>query len=117
MSGYRQSSFDPNAGGDYGPPLRPFNKVQWAGAAFVTLGIAVMLATIAGNLGWISGSRDWLPVGTSFCALGTILINTRRKTLTPEQTEAQRRRGMIAVAIAFAVCAIVAMAIIYFKGA
>ena len=117
MSGYRgRSSFDPNAGGDYGRPLRPFNKWQWAGVAFDVVGVAILLAAMAGNMGWISGTKDLFPAGMSFAALGTLLINSRRETLTPEQTARQRRRGLVAIAVALAACAIGLTVIIYSKG-
>ena len=117
MSGYRESSFDPSAGGDYGPPLRPFNGVQWVGVGCVAIGVAVLLATVAGRLGLFAkdAAPDMLPMGTSFAALGTVLINSRRSpgSLTPEI----RRRRILIVAAAAAVCAIAAVAVIYFSGA
>ena len=39
MSGYRdRSNFDPNVSSDYGPPMRPYNWVQWTGIGLIALG-------------------------------------------------------------------------------
>ena len=114
MSGYRQSSFDPSAGFDEGRPLRPFNQLQWAGVAVIVVGIAAILATIAGRFGLdVGDTTDWLPMGTTFCALGTVLINTRRAPLSP----ATKRRRMLIVLAAAALCALTAVLIYYFQGA
>jgi hypothetical protein len=117
VSGYRESSFDPSAGGDYGPPLRPFNRVQWTGVGFIAFGVGLMLAAVAGTLGLFArrAGADMLPMGTTFAALGTVLINSRR---SPASLSADtRRRRTVIFAVALAVGAITAGAIIYFKGA
>jgi len=117
MSSYRQSSFDPNAGASADSrPMRPFNWVQWVGAGFVVAGILVMLAVILGRLGWLPiDTKDMVPMVTSLCVLGTVLINSRRETI--QTTPEAKRRRVIIILIAFAVCAIVAGAVIYFQGA
>jgi uncharacterized membrane protein YidH (DUF202 family) len=115
MSGYRdRSGFDPNATGD-SRPARPFNIWQWLGVGLVIAGILVMLAVIAGRFGLTPGTRDMLPVGTSLCILGTVLINSRREAV--QLAPATRRRRLLIILVAAALCALVAALIFYFKGA
>ena len=119
MAGYRDTSnYDPFAGTEYGRPLKPFNKWQWAGVGMGVAGALVMLGSLAVRLrGMAVDTADWLPMGTTLCAFGAVLINSRRATLTPEETAARRRRGLVVVAVAFLFMAIAAAAVIYFKGA
>ncbi len=118
MSGYRQHSFDPNAGGDYGRPLRPFNGWQWLGVAFIVIGAAVFLAVTASKLGWIGpGLKDSFPAATSLLLIGTLFVNSRRERLTPEDSAGKRRQALIALAVALIACAVGAALILYFKGA
>ena len=116
MSGYREPSFDPNAGGDYGPPLRPFNKVQWIGAGLGTVGVLVMLAALAANFHLFRAeTKDWLPMGTSFCALGTVLINSRRQ---PGRLRSETvRKRMVILAVGLMVFAAALITILLIKGA
>ena len=117
MSGYSESSFDPNPGASRDSrPARPFNWVQWIGAALVVAGAAVIVAAFLSRLGWLPPQvHDWLTSGTAFCVLGTVLINSRRQDV-PFTPEARRRR-LIIVATAAAVCALAAITIFYLKGA
>lgn len=116
MSGYRQSSFDPSAGGDYGPPLRPYNWVQWTGVGFLFVGIAIMVAYLAGRLGWISKLLDSPTPGTAFVLLSVVLVNSRRQQLTAEQSARQRQRALVAILIGLVACALGLAAVFYFKG-
>ena len=115
MSGYRQHSFDPNAGGDYGPPMRPFNWVQWLGIVSLFVGIAIDLAYIGVKLGLLAVPLDSPTPGTAFVLIAIPLISSRREpgTLSPET----KRRRTIILAVALAVCVAVAAVVIYFKGA
>ena len=115
MAGYRQHSYDPLAGGEYGPPLRPFNWVQWLGAASLGVGLAIMLAYVAGKLGLLPTLLDSPTPGTAFVLISIPLINSRREAV-PLSPETIRRRSLIFIA-ALAVCAVVAALVIYFKGA
>jgi len=116
MAGYREHSFDPNAGGDYGPPLRPFNKWQWVGVAVGSIGVLAMLAALAGSFHLIrADTKDWVPVATSFCALGSVLINSRRQP--GGFTSETRRKRMVIVAVGFMVFAAAAITIFLVKGA
>lgn len=99
------------ATGESSRPMRPFNAVQWIGVGLVGAGIAVMLAVVAGRFGLVPTTRDSLPMGTAFCVLGTVLINTRREAV-PVTPETKRRR-LIVIGIALAVCAIVAAAVFF----
>jgi hypothetical protein len=114
---YRQSSFDPSAGGDYGPPLRPYNWVQWTGVGFMGAGFVLLGGYLAARAGWIAlDTKDtFVLLGTNLCMCGSILVSSRRQpgTLSPET---KRRRSQIILAAA-AICALVAADIIYFKGA
>jgi hypothetical protein len=118
MSGYRQSSFDPNAGGAYGRPLRPFNRWQWIGVGLVVAGIAVMIAVMAGSFGLVPKSaEDILPMGTSLSLIGALLVNSRREMLSPEETAAQRRKNLMGAVVGLAVSLILLAAILISKGA
>jgi drug/metabolite transporter (DMT)-like permease len=116
VSGYRESSFDPNAS-DYGPPLRPFNRWQWIGAGIGGMGILIMLAALAGGFFHLirADTKDWLPMGTSFCALGTVLISSRRQPgrLRSETT----RKRMVILAVGLMVFAAALITILLIKGA
>lgn len=118
MAGYRQSSFDPNAGGNYGRPLRPFNNWQRLGVALVVVGallvVALMIKRIAAP---DHATDDWIPASTSIVILGSVLVNSRREELTPEQCARQRRRVLIVAAFGLAACALGFAAVFYFKGA
>ena len=116
MSGYRdRSGFDPNAGGDYGPPLRPFNWVQWTGVASLFVGAAIMLAYIGGSIGVYRRLLDSPTPGTAFVLIAIPLISSRRERGTLS-AETKHRRTII-LAAALAVCVAVAAFVIYFKGA
>jgi hypothetical protein len=114
---YRQTTFDPNAGGDYGPPRRPFNWVQWTGVGFVFLGVLGYLLYFAEKFGWIDiGLHDAAPF-ISLPLIGAALINSRRQPISPEQATANRRRALIVAAVGLVACAVGLAAIFYFKGA
>jgi hypothetical protein len=119
MTGYRQSSFDPNAYEQPGAPLRPFNAFQWLGVAIASLGVLLFLVQIAGRFGWIP---DWFgDVSSSAVMLtliGTLFINSRRERGTQvgsEQLVRNRRILLITVAILAAVLG--AALVIQFTGA
>ena len=117
MSGYREHNFDPYAYEQPGRPLRPFNWVQWTGVAFEALGLGLMLAHLAGQIGWIApffGSS----FGFAAMIIGLALINSRREPGTQigsEQLARNRRVLLITVAIVAAI--IGAAAVIEFSGA
>jgi hypothetical protein len=116
VSGYRdRSGFDPMAGGSYGPPLRPYNWVQWTGIAFMGIGILAVGAYILGRTGLLPNRFDDVFPGIMLLGIGSMLINSRRQDvpLTPEA----RRRNAIIIALALAVSIAVAALVIYFKGA
>ena len=114
MGGYREASFHPSTGGpEYGRPLRPFNKWQWTGIAFMALGVGVMLSVFAARLGWIRQTGDLLPLGSTLCIFGGLLVGSRREVLSPEESASHQRRALIG---ALAICAVVGV-ILYFSGA
>ena len=117
MAGYRdRSGFDPMAGGSYGPPLRPYNWVQWVGVAIGLLGIAIILVYLGGRVGVIPTLLDSPSPGFALPMIGAMLVNSRRQEvpLSPET----KRRNTIVLAIGLAVCvAAAALVIIYSKGA
>jgi hypothetical protein len=116
MSGYREHSFDPNAGGDFGPPLRPFNKFQWVGVGFLIFGVVAMLATLAASFHLIrTDTKDWLPVATMLCAFGSVLINSRRQ---PGGLRSEtRRKRMVILAVGLMVFGAALITILVIKGA
>jgi len=117
MSGYKQSSYEPNHWEPQGPPLRPYNRVQWTGVALVFVGIAVDLLYLAGRLGWIPKLVDEPVIAIGPLMLGVVLVNSRRQPISPEQCARQRRRALIVAAVGVVACAVGLAAIFYFKGA
>ena len=112
MSGYRQSSFDPEAYQTMGKPLRPFNWVQWTGVAVQTVGIALMLVDFAEMVGWLPQWADMPPFAAiMLLIIGVSLINSRREPsvdVTPEQRAANRRLLLITIAICAAILGLAA---------
>ena len=106
MAGYRDtSSYDPYAGGDYGPPLRPYNWVQWVGVAFIAVGTIWALAFLLGQAGVIPKILGKSPQPfTTFPLIGVVLVNSRRRPLGSAE-EAQRRRNYRAMLITVAIVA------------
>lgn len=49
--GYRTHQFDPNAYEEQGPPLRPYNWVQWTGVAIASVGVGLFAAYLLGKIG------------------------------------------------------------------
>ncbi len=102
MSGYRQSSYDPEAYQQMGKPLRPFNWVQWAGVVLAVIGIAIDLVYYAGRFGWIASVIDRSSAATPLLLAGIVLIHSRRepdRDVTPDQRAANRRLLIIIAAI------------------
>ena len=84
MSSYREHSFDPNAWEPQGPPARPYNQVQWIGAAFGGLAVVAFLVDVAGQLGWVphyfGEDSTWIVV---LCGcMAVLLVNSRRAPAT-----------------------------------
>ena len=99
MASYREHNFDPNAYEQPGPPLRPYNWVQWTGVALEVIGLGLFLAHLAGRIGWIEplvGSG----VGLVPMIVGVLLVYSRRQSdtlVTPEQQERNKRTLVITV--------------------
>ena len=118
---YRQHSYDPNAYEVMGPPIRPYNWVQWLGVLFAGLGVLAFLAYCAGKIGltpeWLDNPAPVIMLG----AAGSVLVNSRRQPI-PEADQAEyrrksRRNAIISLFVA-AIAAIVGLAaVVYFKGA
>jgi hypothetical protein len=118
MSSYRQPNFDLNAGGDAGPPVRPYNWVQWTGVALALAGVAIDLVYLAGRAGLAPKLLDSPSIGVALPLFGVALINSRREPISPEQSARQRRRALIVAAFGLAACGIgLAVAILISKGA
>jgi hypothetical protein len=118
MNGYRQSNYDPEAYQQEGAPLRPYNWVQWTGIALGVVGLALVLADVAGELGWINPWFDGNPPLVLLLILGVVLINSRRAPatdVTPEQRAANRR--MLFITLAISALVLGAAAIIDLTGA
>ena len=115
MSSYREHGFDPNAYEQPGPPMRPYNWVQWLGVLLGSAGVLLGTADVAGRLGWIDARID---AGTgiivALCASGVVLINSRRQPghdIAPELAAA-RRRWLIVISV---VCVVIIGAAIVFE--
>jgi multisubunit Na+/H+ antiporter MnhB subunit len=110
MSGYRQHSYEPNRWNPQGPPVRPYNWVQWTGVAFVFLGLGIFLVYAAGRAGWIPRLIDDPMLVTSISMIGMVMITSRRQPVSEEQLPELRRKRRRTAAIALIV-ALVAAAI------
>ena len=118
MSGYREHSFDTNAGGG-GRPLRPFNWVQWTGVGFMAGAGVMLLAIVASAAGLLSPAFEHnAGLAAMMSVVGATLINSRREgstDLAPELASARRKWLLITVAV----CAVIlgAAAVIDLSGA
>jgi hypothetical protein len=116
MSGYREHSFDPNAGGE-GAPLRPFNRWQWVGVAMMVAGALAMLATVAVRIGWLhdASKDDLIPMGSTLVIFGSLLVSSRRQPggLRSETT----RKRMVIIAVGLMVFGAALITILVLKGA
>jgi hypothetical protein len=118
MSGYREHGFDPYAFERPGRPMRPYNWVQWCGAAFIAAGIVMLLLYFAGRAGWIAPLVKEVQLSTILSIFGALLINSRREPGTQvgsEQLQRNRRVLLITVAIVAAILGVVT--VIEFSGA
>ena len=118
MAGYRSSSYDPEAGLRWGPPLRPYNLWQWLGVALTLVGAAIYALFLAGKMGWLEPPLDH-PTGAGALVLaGFALTHSRRQAIAdfaPELAPVRRRWLIITVTL----CAVIigAATIIEFTGA
>ena len=119
MSGYRQSSFDPNAGEQAGRPMRPFNWVQWTGVGFAVASLAVDGVFFAGQLGWIRPVIDNPGIATVLIAPAIVLINSRRQPLVDpaDREQRDRNRKMLLIAVLVLTAILGAVLVIQFSGA
>jgi hypothetical protein len=118
MSGYRQRDLDLNGGGDTGPPLRPYNWVQWSGVALALVGIGIDLVYLAGRAGLTPRLLDSPSVGIALPLVGAALINSRRQPGQPSDPEALGRRRTLAFTVAGAAFVVgLVVAILLSKGA
>jgi len=107
--GYRdRTSFDPNAYERPGPPLKPYNWVQWTGVAVMLVGGALLVASLLGLIGWVpQWMEEFSPAPFMLMVIGMLLINSRRQPGTeivgPEQLAKNRKLLLITVAICAAI--------------
>ena len=113
MAGYREHGFEPDHWEPMGPPIRPYNAVQWAGVGCFLVGIAIFLVYIAGRFGWMKPVIDEPMMSTSFMVFGVVLINTRRHPVAPEDRDRIKRRTTITLIVAVVVAVIAAGLAIY----
>ena len=109
MSGYRRSSYDPHFYEQPGPPLRPYNWVQWTGVALTVIGGAFALYYLLSRVGWVPRLFDDVIPAVTLTVLGSALVNSRRAPGTPITPEMRRKRILIvgvALAVAIAAAAI-----------
>ena len=110
MTGYRESNFDPYAGpSNQGPPVRPYNWVQWTGVALILAAVLLDVAFVGGKVGWWRKVLDTPSIAISLPLFGVALINSRRQPVTdpaPELAAARRKWLAIVVAIAAVVLGI-----------
>ncbi len=118
MIRYRQSIHDPNAYARQGPPLRPFNWVQWLGVAFAGAGVGIALAYLGGRAGWTPKLLDSPVIGSALVLLAIVLINSRRQTITdPAPGLAPARGRWMIIFVSFCVVLIGAATILQLIGA
>jgi len=111
MSGYRQSNFDPNAAAwsQPGPPLRPYNWVQWTGVAIAVIGAAGCIYYLLGKAGVVPRLLDDAMPFAVLPIIGATLVNSRRapgRQLSPET----RRKRLLIILVALAVLVLAAVA-------
>ena len=119
MSGYREHGFDPNAYEQPGPPLKPYNWVQWTGVAIGSVGAILVTLDVLARIGW---TTRWIgdpsPAPFFLLILGTVLVNSRRAPgveVGSEQLAKNRRTLLITAAICAAILG--AALVIEFSGA
>ena len=99
MTAYRDTSnYDPYAASDYGPPLRPYNWVQWTGVGLGVLGIVIDLMWFAGQAGVMPKLLDSPALGVSLPLFGVALINSRRDSAGTADPKSRRRRLALVIA-------------------
>ena len=107
MTGYREHSFDPNAFEQPGPPLKPYNWVQWTGVAIVSVGAVLVTLDVLARIGW---TPRWIgdpsPAPFMLLIVGTLLVNSRRAPGVQVGSEqlAKNRRTLIITAV---ICAVI----------
>ena len=116
MSGYRESSYEPNAYQRPGSPMRPYNWVQWSGVGSALVGMGIALAYLAGRAGWIHDPLDSPMPAIIFVMLGSVLINSRREPGSGP-VRVTSRRTLIVIMVGLVAFAIGLAAALYFQGA
>ncbi|WP_308517876.1 hypothetical protein [Sphingomonas flavescens] len=107
MAGYRDNSgYDPYAYEQPGPPLRPYNWVQWTGLVIVVVGGIYSLASLLGQAGLIPLHLKSTQPFASLPLLGILLIHSRRAPGTPAGTE-QLRKNRQVLLITVLICAVI----------
>ena len=98
--------------------MRPYNWVQWTGFVLVWVGLALVYAKIAAELGvtWLSPLRHSLLVFLPWI-VGGLLVNSRREPVDEATAEvfASRRRVFLLLTLGGSV--LVALALTLLKGA
>jgi hypothetical protein len=123
MSGYRQSSYDPNAGYVEPRPLKPYDKWQWLSVAAIGLAAFLMLADLLFDFadGWMRlPGIDWSSGAfVTLCIGGLLTMKYRREPTEDEpHPETNERRRLIGGLAFIAVgVAIVVYNILEFQGA
>jgi hypothetical protein len=119
MTGYREHSFDPNAYEQPGPPLKPYNWVQWTGVVIGVLGMALITLGLLGRLGLIPAWLDGAPAASFVLPLiGVALINSRREPGTQAGSEQlQRNRKVLLITVGVLAAVLGAAVAIEFSGA
>lgn len=111
MSGYRdQTGYDPYAYERPGPPLRPYNWVQWIGVAFIVIGALYAIVYLLGQAGLVALHLKSVQPFATFPLVGMLLVNSRREAGTPMGTAElarSRRILLITVGIGLAILAAV----------
>ena len=114
MSGYREHSFDPNAGFEQSRrPMRPYDWVQWTGVGFEVAGLAAFLAYGASRMGWIPKLMESPTPVIGLCLIGTLLINSRQE---PAQDIAPAQKRWMIVLTIVCIAIIGAATVIAFLG-
>ena len=112
MAGYREHSFDPLAYEQAGAPMRPFNKVQWAGVVIGTIGIFIDAIFVAGSIGWMPKLINSPSIALPAIIMGVVLVNSHRVPSTQagsEQLAKNRRVLLITTVIVVAIIGIAAV--------
>jgi len=100
-------------------PRRPYNWVQWTGIVLLWLSLALLLASIAADLGvaWLAPFRHADRVFFLPWLIGILLVSSRREPIDEATAETLARHRRLALLFMLAGSVLVAITLYLLKGA